>query len=249
MQTMLNRLSSARALPSSPSTRAFTSGLDRPQTGYESRAEATAFKAPASSLPTPPTFQRASAPTPPAKVPRSLGGGGGPCRDHVGPPSGALSFTPTWRGAASKRYSAGTPEPGLGAETSAVASTAAGGTSAAGAAIGAGETSPESSWWSTERSLVNAEAEDILDGKTDAPTGAGLASVDGTAEPAAASAAAFIEELRPWLAELRQELSREVREAQLALSEQNFRLHAELRREVEDLRSEVQVLRGELRVL
>eukprot|EP00929_Paragymnodinium_shiwhaense_P039102 TRINITY_DN20567_c0_g3_i2.p1 TRINITY_DN20567_c0_g3~~TRINITY_DN20567_c0_g3_i2.p1 ORF type:complete len:730 (+),score=142.22 TRINITY_DN20567_c0_g3_i2:105-2294(+) len=57
------------------------------------------------------------------------------------------------------------------------------------------------------------------------------------------------EALRPLLAELRRDMSREIREAQYAVLEQNFRMHSEIRREVEELRAEVQQLRGELRVL
>ncbi|CAE7038239.1 Nedd1 [Symbiodinium sp. CCMP2456] len=61
------------------------------------------------------------------------------------------------------------------------------------------------------------------------------------------SPAALAEALRPLLAELKKDFSRQVQEAQCAVMEQNFRLHTELRKDLDSLRAEVQQLRGEMR--
>jgi len=64
---------------------------------------------------------------------------------------------------------------------------------------------------------------------------------------ASPSPAALAEALRPLLAELSKDFSRQVQEAQCAVMEQNFRLHTELRKDLDSLRAEVQQLRGEMR--
>eukprot|EP00927_Polykrikos_kofoidii_P037116 TRINITY_DN31295_c0_g1_i1.p1 TRINITY_DN31295_c0_g1~~TRINITY_DN31295_c0_g1_i1.p1 ORF type:complete len:686 (+),score=102.07 TRINITY_DN31295_c0_g1_i1:72-2060(+) len=107
-----------------------------------------------------------------------------------------------------------------------------------------------SQWWSRRLEAEDAQRQLLVE---DGDAGYGFSQEAGDAATApsvlGASTEALTEALRPLFAELRRDLSREVRESQCALLEQNFRMHAELRRDVEELRTEVQQLRGELRVL
>ncbi|CAK0819088.1 unnamed protein product [Prorocentrum cordatum] len=91
-----------------------------------------------------------------------------------------------------------------------------------------------SPWWSRAPEPADGADDELL------ATGAGspLDTAPARAPPAGAAVA---EALRPMMAELRQELLGEVREAQCALLEQGFRLHAELRQDVEALRAEARV--------